>query len=268
MSIEQQPPKHTTNPDIAETTEQLKALHAQPDAKVPVEHQDDRKDGMSLKTKAGLLLAGLGIAGTAGFVGKSLAGGGEASPAPTTPEASAPVTPGPAETQAPSPEVETEMDKYGINVADYPTFEEAVKAFYQKKEEYYASSSDKMDQPGDSKYLDALFGPDWASSDELGEYVSDTQALSVIISTNHFATGENGTTEYEHTIQVTGVEDVSEGSGQVAGLVTVHTTDNIMDTVLAMNNTENLDDYAQFHLTFTDVDGYWQVTEVDNLNDN
>lgn len=264
MSINNPEQRRSTNPDIAESTHDLKALHAQPAVTPDKEHRD--KKGMSLKTKLGLGLAGLGIAGTAGFIGKSLAGGSEAAPAPREPEASAPVTPG--ETAEPTPEVEPEVDKYSLAVADYSTFEEVVRAYYVKDSEYLASASDTYDQPGDPKYLEALYGAGWENNPELAEYVSDIRDISVVVSTNHFATGENGDTEYEHNVEVTDIQDVVEGDGQVSGLVTIHSTDNIMETVLAMNAEENLDSVAQFHLTFTDVSGYWQVTEVDNLNNN
>jgi len=166
-----------------------------------------------------------------------------------------------------TPEVQNEVSKYGIDVASYHTFEDVVRAFYEKSGEYQASAK-TYDEQGNPKYLEALFGTNWETNPELSEYVGDLRDSSVIVSTNHFATGENGDTEYERTLEITGIEDVKESADQVAGVVFFHETDNIMDTVLAMNADHNLDSYGQFHLTFDNVDGVWQVTELDNVNNN
>jgi hypothetical protein len=240
--------------------------HTKEDTVVPApEHRDDKHDKKFNWKKPAAVVALLGAVGAGAFIAKGQ-GGDRPNAAPDrSPAASA--TPTPGEQAKPSPEVESKMDKFGINVADYPTFEQAVTAYYDKLSSYFASSSDTYEQPGDPQYLDALFGSDWQTNSELAAYVQANQDSSVTISTNHYATGENGDTEYEHTIKVMGVSDTTESSEQVAGIVNIHATDNIMDTALSgfTNTGENLDSYGSFHLTFHNVDGYWQVSEVDNL---
>jgi Tfp pilus assembly protein PilW len=248
--------------------------HTKEDTVVPApEHRDDKDQNdrrRSLKTKLGLVLAGVGLLGTGGLVAKSAFGGNSADSAPDrSPAASATPTPGP-ETTTPSPEVEQQADAFGISATDNPTFEDAVKAYYSKLDEYMQSSSDTYDKPGDPQYLTALFGVDWQNNSELSTYVSDLEHGSVTISTNHFATGENGDPEYENHTDVTEVRNVTESDDQVAGEVTVHGTDNVMETVLAANASTgvDLDQYGHYHLTFTNKNGNWVVTEVDNLDNN
>ena len=224
------------------------------------------KKKRSMLTRAGLVLGGLAAVAGLGAGAKSVMSGGESTPAPErSPSTSGPVTAG--ENEGPSPENETTTDIYTISAASNPTFESAVTMYYDRLNTYYASSSDTYDQPGDPQYLDALFGADWASNGELAAYVGSLEKSSQNISTNHFSTGENGDTEYEHNVEVTGVSDVEESADRVAGNVTLHATDNIMDTALsAFSSTgENLDEIAEFHFTFENVDGNWQVVEVDNL---
>lgn len=232
---------------------------------------DTKKGG--LKMKLGMGLAAIGLVGTAGFVGKMVGGNSESNSAEkpqTEPSVSAPVAPGEASDPTTSPEVNSEQDKYGISTTDYTTFEDVATAYVAKIDEYLASSSDTFDQPGDSQYLDALLPVDRQSNSEFSTYANDLIDLSITISTNHFATGENGTTEYENNTEVVGFRDIVESDGTLSGYVTLHGTDNVMDTVLAMNATENYDDTTEWHFTFSDIDndGYWEVTEVDNLETN
>jgi len=253
-----------TNPDIAHTTEELKSNYARPSVLPPEANKDKTRRIGHLPLMAGG--AAVAIAAVAG--GYFATRGGEkqsTDPIDTEPSVSAPAVPG--ETEVSSPEVEGDLSKYGIEAEKYQTFEDVVTAFYQKSSEYQASAK-TYDEQGNSKYLEALFGTNWETNPELSEYVGDLRDSSVIVSTNHFATGENGDTEYERTLEITGIEDVKESADQVAGVVFFHETDNIMDTVLAMNADHNLDSYGQFHLTFDNVDGVWQVTELDNVNNN
>lgn len=217
------------------------------------------------------IAAGAVVVGGGAAVYKGVTGGKNTAERTST---SAPVNPSedptsantPEETGA--PEVESSLSDYGVSVAENPTFDLAAQAYFVKLGEYLASASDTYDQPGDPERLNALLGEDWESNPELDDYGFSLQESSKTISTNHFATGENGSTEYEYNINVESVEDVEESDDQIAGLVTIHVTDNIMDTLLAMNNEANLDSTGQHHFTLSNVDGYWQVVEFDNLNNN
>ncbi len=257
----------TVNPDIASTTHELKAIHAQPSV-IPPEANKDKTRRLGHAPIVGTLALAITL-GVGAFIGTR---GGESQPTPerTEPTQSAPAVPGTndSESSAPSPEVESELDKYGISAAEYSTFEEVATAWTEKIDEYLASSSDTYDEPGDPNYLDAIYGSDWQSNPELSANVTYLQETSVIVSTNHFATGENGTTEYNSSTEVTKVWDVEESEDEVSGYVTFHDTDNIMDTVLAMNNTENLDVYSDWHYTFKKVGDRWQVAELDRLDNN
>jgi len=246
------------NPDVAHTTEELKANYARPSVLPPEANKDKTR-----RIGHFPLLIGVGAAGLAATIGLYIANQGDGDPTSGRPTESTSALPNNTNT----PEVQNEVSKYGIDIASYHTFEDVVRAFYQKSGEYQASAK-TYDEQGNPKYLEALFGADWETNPELSEYVGDLRDSSVIVSTNHFATGENGDTEYERTLEITGIEDVKESADQVAGVVFFHETDNIMDTVLAMNADHNLDSYGQFHLTFDNVDGAWQVTELDNVNNN
>ncbi len=211
---------------------------------------------------AALLLVGCGPQGTSN----------ESNPTPEpSPSNSAPATPGEtSDTNGTSTETESPLDTFGVNANENPTFEDAVTAYFEKYNMYQSSASHTYDEPGDLRYLEALFGSDWESNAELEGYTQWLQDSSVTISTNHFATGENGDVEYEHNVEVTGVREVSESPAQVSGIVSIHATDNVMETVLsAFSSTGvNLDSEGEFHFTFANVGGYWQMTEVDNLNNN
>jgi|GEM_PF-2454367 len=209
----------------------------------------------------GLLGAGAAVVGVT-------QGGGETGPKgpdSTTPSASANPTPG--ETTPSNPEVEP-GNPLGVSAVENPTFQQAATAYYAQLEQFFQSGTPESEQAGDTQYLDALLGSDWSTNSEFGEYASDLQETAQTISTNHYATGENGDPEYESTLEVTEVTGVTESAEEVSGIVTLHATDNIMDTVLAMGAStgENLDSTNQYHLTFQNVDGQWQLKEVDNLS--
>lgn len=217
--------------------------------------------GQKIGATAALLVVG---AGAAFGVGRAV--GGESNPDAKEPGVSASANPSEGPTDA--TEVESNVAKYGVSASEYPTFDLAAKAYFEKLGEYLSSASDTYDQPGDPERLNALLGEGWESNPELDDYGYSLQESSKTISTNHFATGENGSTEYEYNINVESVEDVEESDDQIAGLVTIHVTDNIMDTLLAMNNEVNLDSTGEHHFTLSNVDGYWRVIEFDNLNNN
>ena len=223
----------------------------------------------TIRTAAAIVGVGALAATVVGVTGGSSDSDNNTDPRPESkPTAGAGVTPG--ETTGSTPEVESSLAKFGISVAEYPTAELALTAYFNRIAEYAKSSSDTYDQPGDPERLNAILGEDWESNEELDDWGNGLRDNSVIISTNFNATKADVGTPYEyvHTIDVVDIQNVQEAANEVSGLVTIHETDNKLDTVLAGGVDGNMDVTGQIHVTLVNKNGYWQQVEVDNLNNN
>ena len=194
MSLEQNSPRTNDRPETWNPDNTLQA-----ETRVPApEHRDDKdkKKGLGLKGKIGLALAGLGIAGTAGLVGKSM-GGGEAAPAPEKGTAtSAPVNPSETpvanETEAPQ-----EFKGFGLSAAEFEGNPEALADAYvaqlnafniagstlEASNDEARNGSDEafiaeFSAPIDADFIDSLFVENWAENTELSEYIAARVAIA------------------------------------------------------------------------------------------
>lgn len=242
--------------------------------------------GLSRKGIAGIAAGAVGAALIGGLGAVKMFGGSNDNDVrPSGQETSAPAVPGTAESEAPSatetitgsaqnegenqglenqptPEANEILEKYGLKVTDYPTFDDAVRGLF-KEEMAYRSSGTVSGEPGNPDYLTALFGPNWQNT-YMAPYVQSEVDDSVAVINRHIATGENGTVEYQEKVTITGTSDisVSPDNSEMTGTVDFRFQTNAGETVLPANDA---DDAGKFTYRFTNVDGYWQVTWAQNL---
>jgi len=244
-------------------------------AKVPLEHRDDKKSGMAKKVIASI--AGVAVLGGGAFAGvKMLGGNGDSHEGQSRPTATAPANPGetkPSQESSPStPESDSALALYGIEVDQYPTFDAVVNTYYKEYTDY-RSSGNVSGEPGDARYLEALYGRNWENS-PMATYVNAVIEDSIftinrLVATAN-ATGEPGDAKYEESTTVTDTSDinVSPDGSKMSGIVTIHYTTNAGDTVFASYaDAHDADSYGKFKLEFTNKYGYWKLTSATNLGE-
>lgn len=179
-------------PRTMDYTDDERALAREVQGRAAPTTEQERRRKLGPLAKVGVVLGGLGLAGTLGLVGKSM-GGGEAAPAPEKGTAtSAPVSPGESETPA-SSETET-VDapvEYGISAAEFENNPEAIPKAYNDQlnafrldgatKEAYDSTDylsmelhefvDTISTPVDQKFVDELFIENWDQNPALADYV-------------------------------------------------------------------------------------------------
>lgn len=265
----------------------------QADTVIPApEHRDDKHDKkrMSLKTKVGLLLAGLGIAGTAGVVGKSMAGGENNAPAPRAPEASAPVTPGTQESQASTPEAsatpeqEVATGEFGISAAEFKDNPEALVAeYYNQRNKYYIAGADEkaanaddrfevtMDEyvqelsvKPDQAFMNDLFVEGWQDNQALVDYINSEIHVANITRRVRLETFSGGTEDKEPYVRETILDSVQVDSTDP--LVTSdrwHEQDNRdMNTAEEVLEGDTNDNTGGSTFTWVEVDGLMKISDV------
>src|SRR5689334_536652 len=124
MSIEQNPDQRHRRDDIAETTPDLKALHARPAVIPGKEHRDDK--GSGLGKKIGIAVGGLALVG-AGFFGAKVAGNGDHAPTPDR-KPVATSSPNPSETKPTQAET-SDFTPTELSVEKYQDGDALIRAF-------------------------------------------------------------------------------------------------------------------------------------------
>jgi len=179
-----------------------------------------------------------------------------------------------AQTSTPSPSAESDsaLGLYGIKADEYRDFDAIVDVYFREYAAYRMSGNVSGD-PGDPRYLEALFGRGWEGT-PMAPYVNDVIEQSVAAINRKIATvnasGDTGDQKYEEAIEVVGTSEVNASADgtTVSGIVSTHYTTNAGHTVFASaENAHDADTYGKFRLEFTNKYGYWKLTSATNLGE-
>lgn len=278
MSLEQNSPR--TSDKRPETWNPDNTLNAETRVPAP-EHRDDKdKKGMSLKTKVGLVLAGLGIAG--GGAAVSTLGGESAERAPErSPASSAPANPGEAKNQEKSSEFGISAEQYKNNP------EQLAQEYYRQQNAFLIAGMDQkaaeserrfefaddaqyiseLSAPIDAKFLEAFLVDGWETNPQLSDAVANMLTIAHRTRELRMLSYNAITDEYEPYEREIVVESVD---GTVSPLVTNTTyseRDNGSETTVDNNmfgQDVNTMGGAE-SITWTVVDGQLKISDFSPL---
>jgi len=289
--LEHQPGQQSgTNPQNAETTPDLKALHAQPAIVPDKQHRDDRHEKKGLLVKAGVIAAGVAAVGATVF-GLSSHGSGDKSTAPRH-ETSTSASANPNKAGNPSTnenETETTREPRLLSVEQYKDGNSLVRAFTDEYNDWMMSGAtmdnanaqaDHLDEsldeyarsvtePLDKGFEEALFTKDAIAIPDVHKYIESITGHHRAIVAIYFATAGPGKDitdkePYVYKDKVTEVNTVSESKSEIVVNYRYLQTDN-SDQNTANNIWGNEPANGQTggsSVTFKNVNGFWKVSNT------
>jgi hypothetical protein len=285
MSIEQNPDQRQRTNDIAETTPDLKALHAQPSVIPDKEHRDDK--GKWKKPIAAFALLGAVAAGA--IVGHNKLSGNEANPTPDRkPVATSSPNPGekPANPDTPAAEFGLEAKDYANNPAQAAVdFMDQYNQWLNTGVDVKAANADRrfelhddvsyaaeLNKASDDAFAAEMLVPNWQDNQNLVQFMQNSIENHKLNSSLALVTTDSGTANKEpfrsYLDVVPGTTDVKSASPKGFEVFVAWDGRDNSDMNLADEHYQGRDtdqETGDFTLTFTaGLDGKLLLSNIDS----